>query len=94
MVQHCFGEGAEALQAARWLVQAIIGRNSVSLGVDVGWVGSEFGGAAGEAVDGALFVAGGAVLFLLGDGGQVCGVVFGRHGYGAEEEAGEGGVAI
>ncbi len=51
-------------------------------------------GAAGVAVDGALFVAGGAVLFLLGDGGEVGGVVFGGHGYGAEEEAGEGGVVV
>ena len=46
----------------------------------------------GVAVDGALFVAGGAVFFLLGDGGEVGGVVFGGHGYVAEEETGEGGV--
>ena len=50
--------------------------------------------AAGVAVDGALFVAGGAVFFLLGDGGEVGGVVFGGHGDGAEEEAGEGGVLV
>jgi len=50
--------------------------------------------AAGEAVDGALFVAGGAVLFLLGDGSEVGGVVFGGHGYGAEEKAGKGRVAV
>ncbi len=31
--------------------------------------GLGFGGAAGVAVDGALLVAGGAVLFLRGDGG-------------------------
>jgi hypothetical protein len=55
---------------------------------------SGLGGAAGEAIDGALFVAGGAVFFLLGDGGQVGGVVFGRHGYGTEEEAGERWVAV
>jgi hypothetical protein len=51
-------------------------------------------GAACEAVDGALFIAGGSVLFLLGDGSEVGEVVFGGHGYGAEEEAGEGGVAV
>jgi hypothetical protein len=51
-------------------------------------------GAAGVAVDGALFVAGGAVLFLLGDGGEIGDVVFGGHGYGAEEETGEGGVLV
>jgi hypothetical protein len=53
-----------------------------------------FSGSAGEAVDGALFVAGRAVLFLLGYSGEFGGVVFGRHGYGAEEEAGEGGVLV
>ena len=47
-----------------------------------------------EAVDGALFVAGRAVFGLLGDGGEVGGVVFGGHGDPAEEEAGEGGVAV
>ncbi len=51
-------------------------------------------GAAGVAVDGALFVAGGAVLFLRGDGGQVGDVIFRRHLDGAEEEAGEGGVVV
>ena len=50
--------------------------------------------AAGVAVDGALFVAGGAVVFLLGDGGEIGGVVFGGHGYRAEEETGEGGVLV
>ena len=44
-----------------------------------------------EAVDGAEFVAGGAVLFLLGDGGQVGDVVFGGHGDAAHPDAGEGG---
>ena len=34
-------------------------------------------GTAGVAVDGALLVAGGAVLLLLGDGFEVGGVVFG-----------------
>jgi len=50
--------------------------------------------AAAVAVDGALFVAGGAVVFLLGDGGEVGGVVLGGHGYGAEEEASEGGMLV
>ena len=50
--------------------------------------------AASVAVDGALLVAGGAVLFLSGDGGEVGDVIFGGHGYGAEEETGEGGVAV
>lgn len=50
--------------------------------------------AAGVAVDGALFVASGAVVFLLGYGGEIGGVVFGRHGYGAEEEADEGWVLV
>src|SRR5271170_1576583 len=49
---------------------------------------------AGEAVDGALLVAGRAVVLLLGDSGEVGGVVFGGHGYGAEEETGEGGVLV
>ena len=31
---------------------------------------------------------------MLGDGGEVGGVVFGGHGYGAEEETGEGGVLV
>ena len=56
-----------------------------------------FGGgfcAAGVAVDGALFVAGRAVLFLRGYSGEVGDVVFGGHGYWAEEEAGEGGVEV
>jgi len=51
-------------------------------------------GAAGIAVDGALLVTGGAVVFLLGDGGDVGGVIFGRHGYGAEEKTGEGGIPV
>ena len=38
------------------------------------------------AVDGALFVAGGAVFFLAGDGFEVGGVVFGRHGDVVQEE--------
>jgi hypothetical protein len=50
--------------------------------------------AAGVAVDGALFVAGGAVLFLRGDGGQIGDVVLGGHGDGPEEETGEGGMAV
>ena len=33
-----------------------------------------------EAVDGAEFVAGGAVLFLLGDGGEIGEMVVGGHG--------------
>jgi hypothetical protein len=36
--------------------------------------------AALEAVDGAEFVAGGAVLFLLGDGGEIGEMVVGGHG--------------
>ena len=31
---------------------------------------------------------------MLGDGGDICGVVFRGHGDGAEEEACEGGVAV
>ncbi len=31
---------------------------------------------------------------MLGDGGEVGDVVFGGHGDGAEEEAGEGGVLV
>jgi hypothetical protein len=50
--------------------------------------------AAGIAVDGALFVAGGTVLLLFGDGREVCDVVFGGHGHRAEEETGEGGVLV
>ena len=41
-----------------------------------------------------MFVAGGAVLCLLGYGGEVGDVVFGGHGHGAFEEVGEGGVAV
>ena len=47
-----------------------------------------------EAVDGAEFVAGGAVFLLLGDGGEVGEVVCGGHGDGAGPEAGEGGVVV
>jgi hypothetical protein len=50
--------------------------------------------AGGVAVDGTLFVAGGAVFFLAGDGFEVGGVVFGGHGYVGEEELGEGRVAV
>ena len=59
-----------------------------------GGAASLFGAAAGEAVDGAEFVAGGAVLFLFGDGGEVGEVVGGGHGDGADPEAGEGGVVV
>ncbi len=51
-------------------------------------------GAAGVAVDGALFVAGGAVFLLAGDGFEVGGVVFGGHFDVVEEELGEGGIAV
>jgi len=51
-------------------------------------------GAAGEAVDGAELVASRAVLFLLGDGGQVGDVVCGGHGDAAHPDAGEGGVVV
>ena len=51
-------------------------------------------GAAGVAVDGALFVAGGAVFLLGGDGGEVGYVVFGGHEDGAEEETRKSGVAV
>jgi len=47
-----------------------------------------------EAVDGALFVAGGTVFFLRGDGFEIGGVVFGGHGDFAEEELREAGVAV
>ncbi len=50
--------------------------------------------AAFESVDGAEFVAGGAVLFLLRDGGEVGEMVGGCHGDGACPEAGEGGMAV
>ncbi len=62
----------------------------------VGWFrgGANLFFSAFEAVDGAEFVAGGAVLFLLGDGGEVGEVIGGGHGYGADPEAGEGGVAV
>ena len=52
------------------------------------------GAAAGVAVDGAELVAGGAVLLLLSDGGQVGDVVGGGHGDAAHPEAGEGGVVV
>ena len=55
---------------------------------------AEFCGATGVTIDGAFFIAGGAVVFLLGDGGEIGGVVFGRHGYGAKKETGEGGVPV
>ena len=51
-------------------------------------------GAAGVAVDGALFVAGGAVFLLAGDGFEVGGVVLRGHLDVVEEELGEGGVAV
>jgi hypothetical protein len=50
--------------------------------------------AAGEAVEGAEFVAGGTILFLFGDGGEVGDVVVGRHGDGAHPEALEGWMAV
>lgn len=53
-----------------------------------------FDGAASVAIDGALLVSGGTVLFLLGDGFEVGCVVFGRHGDRAVEEAGEGRVLV
>ena len=31
---------------------------------------------------------------MLSDGSDVCGVIFGRHGYGAKEETSEGGILI
>ena len=50
--------------------------------------------AAGVAIDGAEFVAGGAVFLLFDDGGQV-GYVIGRsHRDRAHPEAGEGGVVV
>ena len=48
----------------------------------------------GKSVDRAEFVAGGAVFFLFGDGGEVGQVVDGGHGDGAHPETGEGGVAV
>lgn len=51
-------------------------------------------GAAGVAVDGAFFIAGGAVFFLTGDGFEVGGVIFGGHLYVVEEELFEGGIAV
>lgn len=52
------------------------------------------GDAAFKAIDGAAFVAGGAVFFLIGDGGEVGEMVGGGHGDGAHPEAGEGGVVV
>ena len=49
---------------------------------------------AGVAVDGAELVAGGAVLFLLGDGCEVGQVVGGGHGDRTHPEAGEGRMAV
>ena len=54
----------------------------------------EASAAARKSVDGAEFIAGGAVFLLLGDGGKVGEVVGGGHGDGAHPEAGEGGVAV
>ena len=51
-------------------------------------------GAAGVAVNGALFVAGGTVFALAGDGFQVGGVVLRGHLDVVEEELGEGGIAV
>ena len=51
-------------------------------------------GAAGVAVDGALFVAGRAVLFLLCDGFEIGGVVLGRHLHLIEEKLRESGMAV
>lgn len=59
-----------------------------------GFYGVLSGFTACEAVDGAEFVAGGAVFLLLGDGGEVSEVVGGGHGDGAGPEPGEGGVAV
>jgi len=47
-----------------------------------------------EAVDGAKLVASGAVLFLLGDGGEVGEVVGGGHGDAAHPETLEGRVVV
>ena len=55
---------------------------------------SGFEDAADIAVDGALFVAGGAVFFLGGDGCEIGDVVFRGHGDGAEEVALKGRVAV
>jgi hypothetical protein len=56
------------------------------------WVSGVF--AAFIAVNGAKFVACGAVLFLFGYGGEVGQVVGWGHGDEAGPEAGEGGVAV
>jgi hypothetical protein len=50
--------------------------------------------APGVAVDGALFITRGTVVFLLRDGGEISGVVLGGHRDWAEEETGEGGVLV
>ncbi len=47
-----------------------------------------------KAIDGAEFVAGRAVLFLLCDGSEVGDMVGGCHGDGAHPEAREGGMAV
>lgn len=47
-----------------------------------------------ETIDGAELISGRAVLFLLGDGGEVGDVVLGGHGDAAEPDASEGRVAI
>jgi hypothetical protein len=52
-----------------------------NLGVFVASTAGE--AAAGVAIDGALFIAGGTVVFLLSDGGKIGGVILGGHGDGA-----------
>src|ERR1039458_3068336 len=68
-------------------------RSSITHGLGGGGEGGAFG-AAGVAVDGALFVAGRTVFALAGDGFQVGGVVLRGHLDVVEEELGEGGIAV
>jgi hypothetical protein len=68
-------------------------RSSITHGLGGGGEDGAFG-AAGVAVDGALFVAGGTVFALAGDGFQVGGVILRGHLDVVEEELGEGGIAV
>ena len=71
----------------------MMGWNFLGFGIYGGFMGY-WVFAAFIAVDGAEFVAGGAVFLLLGYGGEVGDVVGGGHGDEAGPEAGEGGVVV
>jgi hypothetical protein len=54
----------------------------------------KFSAAAGELIDRTQLVAGGTVLFLIGDGGEIGDVIGRCHGDWAHPQASEGGMAI